>query len=51
MTFLEVKDECPIKVIWRGKWQPTPVFMPGEYPWTDEHGRVHPLGLQESDKA
>ena len=27
---------------WRRKWQPTPVFLPGIFPWTEEysHGQV-----------
>ena len=24
------------KIPWRKKWQPTPVFLPGESPWTEE---------------
>ena len=24
---------------WRRKWQPTPLFLPGESPWTEELGR------------
>ena len=24
---------------WRRAWQPTPVFLPGESPWTEEPGR------------
>ena len=31
---------------WRRAWQPTPVFLPGESPWTEEPGRPHSLGLQ-----
>ena len=33
--------------IWIGKiprrraWQPTPVFLPGESPWTEEPGGLH----------
>ena len=23
---------------WRRAWQPTPVFLPGEFPWTEEPG-------------
>ena len=23
------------KFPWRGKWQPTPGFLPGESPWTE----------------
>ena len=32
------------KIPWRRAWQPTPVFSPGESPWTEEPG-----GLQESN--
>ena len=27
-------------------WQPTPVFLPGESPWTEELGRLQSIGLQ-----
>ena len=27
------------KIPWRRAWQPTPVFLPGESPWTEESGR------------
>ena len=27
-------------------WQPTPVFLPGESPWTEEPGRIQSMGLQ-----
>ena len=26
------------KIPWRRTWQPTPVFLPGESPWTEEPG-------------
>ena len=34
-------------------WQPTPVFLPGESPWTEEPGRLGygPQGHTESDTA
>ena len=32
------------KIPWRRAWQPFPVFLPGESPWTEE-----PDGLQLSD--
>ena len=32
------------KIPWRRAWQPTPVFLPGESPWTEEPG-----GLQSMD--
>ena len=30
---------------WRA-WQPTPVFLPGESPWTQEHGGLQSIGSQ-----
>ena len=37
------------KIPWRRAWQPTPVFLPGESPWTEEPGGLHPPGRKESD--
>ena len=34
------------KIPWRRAWQPTPVFLPGESPWTEERGRLESLGSQ-----
>ena len=34
------------KIPWRRKWQPTPVFLPGESPWTEEPGRLQSMGWQ-----
>ena len=31
---------------WRRAWQPTPVFLPGECPWTEEPGRLQSMELQ-----
>ena len=31
---------------WRRKWQPTPVFLPGEIPWTEEPGGLQSMGSQ-----
>jgi len=28
------------KIPWRRKWQHTPLFLPGEIPWTEEPGRL-----------
>ena len=28
------------------EWHPTPVFLPGEFPWTEEPGRLQSIGLQ-----
>ena len=30
----------------RPEWQPTPVFLPGEIPWTEEPGKIQSMGLQ-----
>ena len=29
-----------------GPWQPTPVFLTGESPWTEKPGRLQSMGLQ-----
>ena len=34
------------KVPWRRAWQPTPAFLPGRIPWTEEPGGLHSTGLQ-----
>ena len=34
------------KIPWRRAWQPTPVFLPGESPWTEEPGGLQSAGLQ-----
>ena len=34
------------KIPWRRAWQPTPVFLPGETPWTEEPGRLQSMGSQ-----
>ena len=40
------------KIPWRRAWQPTPVFWPGESPWTEEPGWLYsPWGRKESDRA
>ena len=31
-------DPLVRKIPWRRTWQPTPVFLPGESPWTEEPG-------------
>ena len=33
-------------VPWRRAWQPTPVFLLGESPWTEEPGGVQFMGSQ-----
>ena len=34
------------KIPWRRAWPPTPVFLPGESPWTEEPGGLQSMGLQ-----
>ena len=34
------------KIPWRRAWQPTPVFLPGESPWTEEPGWLQFTGSQ-----
>jgi len=29
---------------WRRTWQPTPVFLPREFPWTEEPGGLQSMG-------
>ena len=31
---------------WRRAWQPSPVLLPGESPWTEEPGGLQSTGLQ-----
>ena len=33
------------KIPWKRVWQPTPVFLPGEFPWTEEPGRLQSRSL------
>ena len=32
------------RIPWRRAWQPTPVFVPGESPWTEEPGGLEFMG-------
>ena len=32
------------KIPWRRAWPPTPVFLPGESPWTEEPGGLQSMG-------
>ena len=34
---------------WRRKWQPTPVFLPGKIPWTEEPDGLWSMGSKKSD--
>ena len=32
------------KIPWRRVWQSTPIFLPEESPWTEEHGGLQSMG-------
>ena len=34
------------RITWRNAWQPTPVFLPREPPWTEEPGGLQSMGSQ-----
>ena len=34
------------KIPWRRKWQPTPLFLPGESPWMEENGGLQSMESQ-----
>ena len=35
---------------WRRALRPTPVFLPGEFPWTEEPGRLQTMGSQSQTR-
>ena len=38
------------KILWRRKWQPTPVFLPWRIPWTEEPGGLQSMVLQSQTR-
>ena len=34
------------EIPWKRVWQPTPVFLPGESPWTEEPNGLQSIGSQ-----
>jgi len=36
------------KIPWRKAWKSTPVFLPGESPWTEEPGGLQSIGVTQS---
>ena len=34
------------EIPWRMAWPPTPVFLAGEFSWTEEPGRLQSMGSQ-----
>ena len=41
-------DPWVSKIPWRRTWQPTPVFLPGESPWTEKPGGLQSMASQKS---
>ena len=41
-------DPCVRKIPWRRTWQPIPVFLLREFPWTEEPGWLLPIELQRA---
>ena len=39
-------DPWVVHIHWRRAWQPTPVFLPGESPWTEQPGGLQSVGWQ-----
>ena len=39
-------DPWVMKIPWRRAWQPTPVFLPGGFPWTEEPGGLQLMRSQ-----
>ena len=35
------------KIPWRRAWQPIPVFLPGESPWTEDPGGLQSIASQK----
>ena len=41
-------DPCVGQILWRRACQATPVFLPGEFPWTEDSGRLQSIGSQRA---
>ena len=37
------------KIPWRKAWQPSPAFLPGESPWTEEPGRLQSIVAEPTE--
>ena len=49
----DIRDVCGFdtwvrKIPWRRAWQPTPVILPGESPWTEETGSLQSIGMHQT---
>ena len=43
-----MQDPWVGKIPWKRAWQPTPVFLPEESPWTEEPGWLQSMGSQRA---
>jgi len=41
-------DPCVGQILWRRACQATPVFLPEEFPWTEDSGRLQSIGSQRA---
>ena len=44
---VDLRLPCVGKIPWRRAWPPTPVFLPGESPWSEEPGGLQTRGSQQ----
>ena len=42
---------CVGKIPWKRAWQPTPLFLPEESPWTEEAGGLPSKGSKKLDMS
>ena len=40
-------EPCVGKIPWRRAWYPTPIFFPGQSPWTEEPDGLQSMGSQK----
>ena len=45
-AYIYIHTHICIYIPWRGAWQPTPVFLPGEILWTEKTGRLQSMWSQ-----
>ena len=37
------------RIPWRREWQPTPVYLPEKFPWTEESSGLQSMGLDTTE--
>ena len=43
---INLLTNCILLALWRKAWQPTPVFLLGEFPWIEEPGGLQSMESQ-----